>query len=50
MKRFENFNVVPNTDKLDLDCELCEGNNKDGTCIASRIGCPLKIGYYFKKR
>lgn len=50
MERFKNFYVVPNTDKLDSDCELCEGDNIDGTCIASHIGCPLKMGYYFKKR
>ena len=50
MERLKNFFVVPNTGKLGTDCDKCEANNNDGTCIASRIGCPLKMDYYFKKR
>lgn len=50
MERFKNFFVVPNTGKWGTDCDKCEANNNDGTCIASRIGCPLKMDYYFKKR
>lgn len=50
MKIFKNFYVVPNTGKWGSDCELCAANRQDGTCIASVIGCPLKMGYYFKKR
>ena len=50
MFTFADYYVVPNSGKWGSDCELCEGKNKDGTCIALHIGCPLKMCYYFKKR
>ena len=50
MEIFKKFFVVPNTGKEKSDCSLCEAYNKDGTCIATGIGCPLKMNYYFKKR
>ena len=50
MERFKNFYVMHNQENEEWDCNLCEGNNKDGTCIATGCDCPLKLNYYFKKR
>lgn len=49
MFTFADYYVVPNSYKSVSDCGLCQAKEDYGRCPVTG-DCPLKIGYYFKKR
>ena len=54
MISIENYYVAINNSTYETDCEICEAKaDNSGSCpLAGRwpFVCPLKLGYYFKKR
>lgn len=45
---FADYYVVPNNKSV-IDCALCQIKKDCGKCLIAE-DCPLKLGYYFKKR
>lgn len=50
MENFSNYYVALNNSTYETDCELCEAKTDNGGSCPLPGDCPLKIGYYFKKR
>lgn len=47
---FADYYVAPNSYKSVTDCELCHAKSDNNGHCPITGDCPLKIGYYFKKR
>lgn len=50
MIAIENYYVDINNSTYKTDCEICEAEAKCSDLCFLMRGCPLKLGYYFKKR
>lgn len=50
MIAIENYYVAINNSTDVTDCGICEAKANCSELCTLLVGCPLRLGYYFKKR